>query len=308
VKDSTGQAATMFDWTDTRVLDYKNLTMQDSMINAMKFWITNTKIDGFRCDVAWNVPGSFWSHCIQELKKSKSDVFMLAEGDNDYLHRSGFDATYPWEMFKMMIKVAAGERPAVSLDSIKQKYDTLYPSSALEMFFTSNHDENSWNKAEYGVFEGAKHAPFAVFTQTMARSVPLVYSGQEIPNKKRLKFFVKDPIEWTGYEMAGFYETMLKLRKTNPALASDAAFRRVTRNGGNDVLVYIREKNGKKVLTLLNLSSKNQNIIINDNAVTGKAIDVFTNKTSNFNDKENFNLAPWGFQVFDFNITTVTRL
>src|SRR6186713_2102924 len=40
VKDSTGKAATMFDWTDTRVLDFKNEEMQDSMIAAMKYWVT----------------------------------------------------------------------------------------------------------------------------------------------------------------------------------------------------------------------------------------------------------------------------
>src|SRR5258706_4175609 len=76
VKDSVGKAAVPFDWTDTRQLDYKNNEMQDSMIAAMKYWLKETAIDGFRCDVAWNVPGPFWTKCIGELKKIKKDIFM----------------------------------------------------------------------------------------------------------------------------------------------------------------------------------------------------------------------------------------
>ncbi len=126
VKDSSGKAAVPFDWTDTRQLDYKNLVMQDSMIKSLKYWITNTDIDGFRCDVAWNVPGSFWSRCIGQLRQMKN-IFMLAEGDLPYLNKSGFDATYPWDMFHTMNSIAKGERPAFALDSIKNQNDTAFP-------------------------------------------------------------------------------------------------------------------------------------------------------------------------------------
>jgi hypothetical protein len=71
------------------------------------------------------------------------NLFFLAEGDKTYLHPSGFDATYPWEMFHTMGLVAKGVRPATSLDTIKAKYDKVYPKNALELYFTSNHDENS---------------------------------------------------------------------------------------------------------------------------------------------------------------------
>jgi glycosidase len=76
VKDSTGKAAIAVDWSDTRQLDYKNPVMEDSMISAMKFWITNTDIDGFRCDVAWNVPASFWNKCIPAVKKDEEYFYV----------------------------------------------------------------------------------------------------------------------------------------------------------------------------------------------------------------------------------------
>jgi glycosidase len=299
VKDSLGKAAIPFDWTDTRQLDYNNTAMQDSMIAAMKYWVTETRIDGFRCDVAWNVPGSFWSKCISELRTTKTDIFMLAEGDKEYLHPSGFDATYPWEMFHMMVRVAKGERPAFGLDSVLHHYDSIYPKNALELYFTSNHDENSWNKADYGTMPGAIHAPFAVFTLTMPHSVPLIYSGQEEPVLDSLSFFYKDTINFKNYGRAKFYETLLELRKSNPALGANASFRKVSVGNDSAVYAYVREGSGKKVLVILNLSTKPQRIKITDAGLHDNPYNVFMGNKEIVSDKE-WEIEPWGYVVYEY--------
>ncbi|HEY6504271.1 MAG TPA: alpha-amylase family glycosyl hydrolase, partial [Chitinophagaceae bacterium] len=286
VKDSTGKAAIPFDWTDTRQLDYNNNEMQDSMTAAMKFWLRETGIDGFRCDVAWNVPGSYWAKCITELKKVNSNIFMLAEGDKPYLHPSGFDATYPWEMFHMMVKVAKRERPAFALDSIKTRFDTLYPKNGLLLYFTSNHDENSWNKADYATMPGAIHAPFAVFTQTMYNTVPLVYSGQEEPFLDSLSFFYKDTIPFKNYGRAKFYTTLQELRKSNPALASNASFKKINVGDDNALYAYTREAGGKKVFVILNLSGKEQTIKVADASLHGEPYNVFMGAKEPLKDAE----------------------
>lgn len=300
VKDSAGKAATMFDWTDTRILDYKNNEMQDSMIAAMKYWVSNTGIDGYRVDVAWNVPGEFWKKCIPQLKELNKELFFLAEGDKPYLMTSGFDAYYPWEMFHMMVKVAAGERPAFALDSIKRRVDTLYPKEAIPLYFTSNHDENSWNKSDYGTFPGAVHAPFAVFTQTMAGSVPLVYSGQEEPLLRPLQFFERDPVVFGKFERAKFYKILLSLRASNAALAADASFRKVKAGDEKAVYAYVREKAGKKILVVLNLSKKEQAITITDKDLQGNPYNVFMGTNEPLTEKE-WKMEPWGYAVYEYS-------
>lgn len=299
VKDSTGKAAMAVDWTDTRQLDYKNPVMQDSMIAAMKFWVTHTGIDGFRCDVAWNVPASFWSNCIAQLKKMKS-IFMLAEGDNAYLPESGFNAVYPWPMFKMMEKIAKGQRPAVGLDSVKNENDHKYPANTIQMYFTSNHDENSWNHADYGTFPGAVHAPFAVFTQTMANSVPLIYSGQEEPVLRAIKFFDKDPMIFGKYKRAAFYKTLLALRKRNAALAADASFKKISVGDDNAVYAFVREKAKKKVLVILNLSATAQPIAVKEKTLFGNTFNVFMGAKEIISSKS-WNIEPWGYAVYEYN-------
>jgi len=299
VKDSTGKAAMAVDWADTRQLNYKNTVMQDSMIAVMKTWVSNTDIDGFRVDVAWNIPASFWRKCIPELKRMKN-IFMLAEGDSAYLPASGFDAVYPWHMFKMMEKIAKGQRPAFGLDSIKLESDRMYPVNTIQLYFTSNHDENSWNNADFGTFPGAVHAPFAVFTQTMANSVPLIYSGQEEPVLRALKFFDKDPMTFEKLERASFYKTLLELRKKNSALSADATFRKLNVADEKAVYAYVREKGRKKVLVILNLSPGQQRITLKDKTLTGYAFNVFEGKKELLSNK-GFNLKPWGYVVYEYN-------
>lgn len=298
VKDKSGKAIIAADWDDTRQLNYKNSVMQDSMIGAMKYWLNTTNIDGFRCDVAWNVPGSFWKKCIAQLKKIKN-VFMLAEGDNAYLPKNGFDAVYPWRMFKMMGLVAKGDRPAFALDSIYNENKSMYPRNTIQMYFTSNHDENSWNKADYGIFPGIVHAPFAVFTQTMAGAVPLIYSGQEEPVLRPIEFFEKDPMTFQELKRAAFYKTLLGLRKRNIALSPDASFKKVNAGDEKALYAYVREKGGKKVLVILNLSATEQDVAIKDKSLAGTPYNVFMGTKEPLSNKK-WNIEPWGYVVYEY--------
>lgn len=298
VKDNSGKAAVAFDWADTRQLDYKNPIMQDSMIAAMKFWVKGTNIDGFRCDVAWNVPASFWNKSIPQLRKMKN-LFMLAEGDSTYLPKSGFDAVYPWHMFKMMEKVAKGEKTALALDSINKENEMLYPANTIQMYFTSNHDENSWNHADFGTFPGAVHAPFAVFSQTMKNSIPLIYSGQEEPVLRALEFFEKDPITFKNFEREKFYKTLLELRKRNEALSANTSFKKVLVGDEKAVYAYVREKGNKKVFVILNFSGIEQSVSLKESSLLGKAYNVFEEKEIFLNAKER-KMKPWGYEIYEY--------
>lgn len=300
-KDSTGKPIPAFDWSDTRDLNYDNREMRDSMIAAMKFWLTSTDIDGFRCDVAGEVPDDFWIDCIAQLKKIK-DVFMLAEADKGSLHRDGFNASYPWDMFQAIKKIAAGKTDALAIDTVLQRQDSSFPAGAIRMYFTSNHDENSWNKADYGTMPGAKHAPFAVFTQTMRNSLPLIYSGQEEPVTDSISFFYKNPIRFGKYTRSKFYTTLLQLRASTPALATDASFKKVSVGNDSALYAYTREKSGHKILVILNLSAKEQTIKISDASLAGDPLNVFMGVKEALSAGHSFNIEPWGYIVYNYDV------
>jgi len=299
-KDSTGKFISPFDWTDTRKLNYKNRELRDSMIAAMKFWLTETGIDGFRCDVAAEVPTDFWKECIDSLRAINPDLFMLAEAEKPELHTAGFNASYAWGAMGAVKDLYTGKKTLTQFDSLLNANIQSHPADAARMFFTTNHDENSWNGTEFEKF-GNAYKTFAVFSQTMAQSIPLIYSGQEIANKKRLKFFVKDTIPWNDrYEMAAFYKTLLTLRKTNPALASDAGYKRLPSSDNNVVFAFVREKEGRKAVVIFNMSKKMQQFKVTDPIINGAPLNVFMGVEEKISDTHDFSLEPWGYIVYDY--------
>jgi glycosidase len=267
------------------------------MIASMQYWIKTTNIDGFRCDVASEVMDEFWLQAIPILKKEKN-IFMLAEGDKPNMHTVGFDASYGWSDHAMMKQIASGKRNALALDSVIIKTDSVFPKNAMRLLFTSNHDENSWNKADYGTMPGAQHAPFAVLTQTLKRSLPLVYSSQEEPLLRSISFFEKDTIPFAKYERAPFYKKLLNLHTQEPALAVNADFKKLISSADDKVYAFIRSAGKSKVLVIVNLSDKAVSPTIKDQDINGEAKELFTGIKSPFTAGSAFNLPAWGYQVY----------
>ena len=296
MKDSAGNVIAPFDWSDVRELNFDNPAMRDSMIAAMKFWITETGIDGFRCDVAWGVPNDFWKQCIDSLKGVK-DVFMLAEGDSPDLHKAGFDATYAWPVQNVLYGIYSGKTTVARLNYVIDSIEKLLPPGAMRLYFTVNHDENSWNGTEFERF-GNAYKTFAVWTMTMNRTIPLIYSGQEEPNKKRLQFFEKDPIKWGKYELAPFYKTLLEFRKKSAGMDADADYHKFTTGKDDAVFAFVRRGTDGKSLVLINLSNKNQEFTIDDETMRGAYTNIFTRDTVKLGIKNNFSMKPWEYLVY----------
>lgn len=296
--DSLGNTVYDADYTDTRNLSYESKELRDSMIAVMKWWVTETGIDGFRCDHVDPIPLDFWTACIDSLKKVKN-VFMLAESENPALHTVGFDATYAWKEMWATVEVAKGKQQVNFLDSIINSRLAIFPASAYRLYFTTNHDENSWNGTEFEKY-GAAYKAFAVFTQTMFQSVPLIYNGQEVPNKQRLKFFTHDPIKWEGFTMAPFYSTLLHLRRNNPALAADATYKKLATGNDMAIFAYVRQKAGHKIVVILNLSNEPQRFTIDDISIVGTPRNIFQGGNDHLTATHVFNMQPWDYIIYQY--------
>ena len=283
-------------------LDFKNPDLRKAMIDAMRFWITECDIDGYRCDLAFWVELDFWLEARAELEKTKT-LFWLAESDpieNPAFYQA-FDACYTWTWMHKTRDFYQGSQDLSLLNSVLHQYNNVGGRDGIKLWFTTNHDENSWNGTEYEKYGDAALA-LAVFSCTWD-GIPLIYSGQELPSRKRLQFFEKDVIDWKAdYELAGFYKTLLALRKRNPALRTGdpaATNTRINTGTGKTVLGFLRKNGVKEVLVLLNMGKEPVNGIISDEQVTGKFTEVFTSTGRDFTGDKSFALQPWAYQVFE---------
>ena len=165
------------------------------------------------------------------------------------------------------------------------------------MQFTSNHDENSWADTEFARM-GDGHLAFAVLTATF-NGFPLVYTGQESAMDKKLEFFKKDEIPWGDYKYAPFYKTLFDLKHRNKALWNGSYGGPLVKiKTGNDANIYAftREKDGDKVLVIINLSSKDQKG--NIQGAAGSYTDVFTATKQEWKDGDSISLKQWEYKVY----------
>jgi alpha-amylase len=282
-------------------LDFKNPALRKDMIAAMQYWVKECDIDGFRCDLASWVEVDFWQEARPQVDAVKP-LFWLGEFDElenkDY--KPVFDCSYTWSWMHKTKAFYQEGLPLSALDSLLHKYDTTVKNS-MNLWFTANHDENSWNGTEYEKY-GDMAKALAAFSITW-NGVPLVYSGQELPNMKRLQFFEKDPIAWNGtYAMAPFYKTLLGLKKNHPALrAGDAAVTTylLQTDAPGQVLAYLRKNGPREVLVLLNLGKQQVRFELKDAAVTGSFKNAFSAAANDFTNERFFEMRPWEFLVYE---------
>lgn len=295
IKDIHGHFIDVNGWKDVIDLDYTNQDMRTAMIDAMKYWITECDIDGFRCDMAHLVPMGFWQEAKDACEQLKP-LFWLAETEVKEYHQV-FDASYAWEWMKASEKYYKQLVSLPYVQSIMQKY-AEYPEDAFKLFFTANHDENSWNGTEYEKYGNAVKL-MAVFT-ALVKGIPLVYSGQELPNLKRLHFFDKDEIEWSSHapSLHQFYQNILTVRNSK-AFSKQAATVILPSGITDDILCMLRIHEGSKVLALMNFSSQSRlRFMLYNDELNDSFTNIFSGFKYRFSAKQSFELQAWEYLVF----------
>ena len=287
------------EWEDVIGLDYSNPALRKEMISSMEFWVKTANIDGFRCDMAMLVPTDFWNQARKELETVKP-VFMLAEAEQRDLTEEAFDVLYNWNLMHVWNDIAAGNYTAEEIRWRIPSEITDFPSGSDTMLFMSNHDENSWNGSEIERLHFGLEA-FAVLVFTLP-GMPMIYSGMEAGNYRRLSFFDKDTIEWKEDKMAVLYSKLAHLRMQNSALWSlqpKTDFQLLTTDRDDKVLCFKRESTDGKVVVALNLSSELVNFRFTGTGFQGRYKDVITEMNVIMGDTPCFSLEAWEYRVWE---------
>ena len=304
-RDSLGNLMVQYDWTDISKLNYDNQDMRAAMKQAMHWWMDTIGIDGFRCDVAGEVPTDFWNDAMAEIKAKHPDMFTLAEDEDkaQELTETAFDMYYGWTLHHLMNQVAQGKKSVEDLWGYFAKVDTTIRHEAIRMNFTSNHDENSWNGTEFERMGDATDL-FAAFTYVVP-GMPMIYTGQMSGNHHRLEFFEKDLIDRVeNAPQKALYKGLNDLRAKNFALWSNEIGAPMVRLAADNDKVFacVRQavcpKNNKEntVLAIMNMSAEPQTVTLDLTNFAGE-YNCLCGKTMAVEATQTFELTPWKYII-----------
>lgn len=285
-----------FDWTDVIQMDFKNPEVVRYHARAMTHWIRDFGIDGFRCDYATGVPTTFWNTLAQNLRGVRPDLFLLAEAEVPQQQLAAFNASYTFDMMHAINDVAQGREPLSRIDDLLTRDRLRFPDHAARLYYTTNHDENSWQGTVWERLGGGVR-PFAILT-FMLDGIPLIYDGQEAGLDKRLEFFEHDPIAWRPGPLTGFYRTLCHLKTSNPALRTGSSMRRIATTENGSVYAILREGEDARVICFLNLTARDVTFDTADEALAGDWEDVFTNQVRPLESPVSMTLRSWEYRVY----------
>lgn len=255
-RDSTGAITHPegTDWTDVADLDYDAPGLRAEMRRAMRYWVEDVGIDGYRCDVAELVPLDFWAEAIAELRAIKP-VLMLAEGADPALYGAGFDLTYAWNTYGAMKEVWRGRSARFLVENVREERAD-YPPGAGRLRFTTNHDETAWDDTPIALFGGIEGAQAAAVLAATLPGTPLIYNGQEVGSTQRLPLFEQMPIDWDEHPaMRAFYENLLTIRAASTALLQ-GEFAPVEHDAPDDVVAFERVAGDEQALVVVNVRDR----------------------------------------------------
>ena len=295
------------DWTDVADLNFSNWEMRMAMIDAMKYWVEEYDIDGYRADVAHSVPVDFWDLASEKLHEIK-DVFMLAEdGGDQALLKTAFDTNYAWPLKDIFNRLGKNLADAGDFRRNLKSTASQYKDGKYQMVFIDNHDENTWHGT---VFErlGDNVANMAVISFTVP-GMPLIYGGNEIGLDRRLEFFEKDPIiwpePWGQSEWEIFYKQLVDLRTQNPALfsAGGGGILKPLHLDNSDVIAFARSvpasdfHQANDVIVIANIAPEPQSQALELGELVGEYTDWFSQAKVSLDEGQVVELAPNTFKV-----------
>ncbi|MBW2962492.1 alpha-amylase family glycosyl hydrolase [Mesonia aestuariivivens] len=293
INPETGES---WGWDDVADLNYDNQEMRKEMIADMLYWIREENIDGFRCDVANNVPINFWEQAIPQLREEKN-IFMLAEAwEPELMNNNLFDMVYGWDLHHTMNKIAQKELTAEAWEEEIEEVQNKYKDHHILMNFTSNHDENSWNGSVKERLEGGVET-FAALS-FLAPGIPLIYSGQEYDMNKRLRFFTKDTIKQKSNKMFSVYKKLGKLKSKNLALSggkNPANYQLLQNSLPKKAIAFKRVKDDQSIIYIANVTNQQINVSFDFN---GEFRDYMNNnKNFTVKKKEKITMQPWEYHI-----------
>jgi cyclomaltodextrinase len=205
-----------------------NWPMVEHLLEATEFWLSQADVDGYRLDVASDVPFWFWELFRQRVKETKPGAYIVGElweASPEYINGRYFDAAMNYKFFRdpVLAFIARGETSAQEFDRALAPGRLIYPKEGAQamMNILGSHDTERFLTAAGGNTGRLKLAMLFGMTYVGA---PTIYYGDEIamtggsdPDCRR-PFYWKWSEESDRVELHDYVRSLIALRKEHPCL------------------------------------------------------------------------------------------
>jgi glycosidase len=234
-------------------LNYDHADMRQAMADAMRYWVLEANVDGFRCDHADGVPFDFWATTWQQLKALPNrELILFAEGSRTDHFDAGFDMAFGWNYYGSMQNVFSGQSVQTLHNTHAADYADLAPGKHW-VRFTTNHDESAWNQTPISLFNGKSGALAASAATIFSGGVPLIYGSQEVGHTAPIPFFSNTTINWNQEPaLLAAYQNLLNFYRNSPAARSGATITHLN----PDVWCIEKSLGNETVLVVVNLRNQ----------------------------------------------------
>lgn len=241
-------------WKDIAQLNFANPQLRAAMINALRYWVFQANIDGYRFDYADGPTYEFMAEMTKNLKAIRGHkLLFLAEGDKKkYFFQAGFQLDYDFPFIQVMRRDILGSgKSAKLLDSLTTAEYRNAPPTARMVRYTSNHDINSSEGPPQEMFKGERGAMAAFVVAAYMKAVPMIYNGQEVGYAERVPFMgPRKAIDWTPKPtVTAEYKRLIRLRNGSEALRNG----QLAAYSSDDVCAFTKTLGNEQILVLINL-------------------------------------------------------
>jgi glycosidase len=256
-----------FDVISLPELDTGSHRVQEYLVKAARYWVTEYGADGVRCDHAGGVDPSFWIELRRGLREVKPDAVVLGEatGHFDWLARySGrLDAIFDFD-FAYVVRntFARGRMDLVAFAQWLDEHDNAFPGLAMATLL-DNHDMNRFLWMAGGDVRRLKLAATLLMTLP---GMPVIYYGTEVALTQRHDGALENaearlPMLWGAdqdADLLAFFQRLGRLRAESPALRRGS---RRTLHADSNVLVYELVLGEEKMVVTLDTKALNGSVV-----------------------------------------------
>lgn len=275
IRDANGVIQQFSTYTDVAALDLSNPAVRAEMIDAMRYWVFNANVDGFRLDFADAPAIDFWQEINSSLRAITSHkLLLLAEGTRSANYSAGFDYNFGMHFYyNSLLSIFDGGSATLIDQSNIVEYNNATGKQQITRYLT-NHDVNSSDGTPLELFGGKEGSMAAFVVVAYMKGVPFIYNGQEVAFPTRITFpFTSVDIDWTiNPDVLAEYTKVIAFRNSSDAIRRGTLASYTTK----DVAAFTKTLGAERVFVLSNLRNAASDFTVPPSLVNTKWKDAYT--------------------------------